>query len=289
MKPAFSTVACPDWTFERIARAAPAWGFLGVEFRTFGNASTRMACDPALTSPAKVRTLMRHSGLHIASLATGVRFDERVTPPIIGRVISRTEHGVGEGRSAADLADAVGAPYIRVFAFEIGSESRVEAVARITDRLGKVVDHCRNTGVRVALENGGSFPTAADLAEIIDAVGDPLLFASYSLAVGAAAGEDPAFGINVLGEKLALARVREFRDGLPCQLGEGEVSCRPGVEALARAGFGGPIVYEYDRLWFPDATEPDAVLTASARALFEWAGVRRAPVPGPAGRQTACA
>jgi hypothetical protein len=47
------------------------------------------------------------------------------------------------------------------------------------------------------------------------------------------------------------------------------------VEALARAGFAGWVVYEYDRAWLggkgpqPDV---DAVLAASARRLFEWIG-----------------
>ena len=73
-------------------------------------------------------------------------------------------------------------------------------VARIAERLGRVADHCRNSGVRLLLENGGSFATAAQVCEILDAVDSPMVAASYNLAVARAAGEDIARGVNVLGD-----------------------------------------------------------------------------------------
>ncbi len=40
MKPAFSTVACPEWTLEDVAEFAGRSGYQGVELRTFGHSST---------------------------------------------------------------------------------------------------------------------------------------------------------------------------------------------------------------------------------------------------------
>lgn len=295
MKPAFSTVACPTWTFEKLAEQGGAWGFLGVELRTFGSGSTRLACDPALTGGEKLRRLMRRTGFEFASLATGVRFDEPITPPVMGRVFSDTERSVREAKSAIDLAASLGCPYVRVFGFEYGSERRASALARIVERLKKAVDHCSNRGVELVLENGGSFPTGVDLAEVLDAVDHPRLLAGYSIPVAMAAGENPASGINVLGERLAVVKVKDVKEGRPCALGDGEIDCRPGVEALAKCGFDGWVVFEYDRLWFKDVPEPDDVLARSARTLFSWIGrgvsalPRRAGIPRAPGRETAYA
>ena len=89
-KPAFSTVACPEWTLDRAARAAAEWGYEGLELRTFGHGSTHLACDPALTSAEKVRKVLDDAGVAPFSLASGVRFDEPIRPPVIGRVLSDT-------------------------------------------------------------------------------------------------------------------------------------------------------------------------------------------------------
>lgn len=282
MKPAFSTVACPDWTLDRIAQHAEAWGYLGCELRTFGYGSTHFACDPALTSPQKVRLMLERAGLELVSLATSIRYDEPITPPIIGNLFDH-EESVRESKSAIDLALRLEVPFVRVFGFEVvGSEKRASAMVRIASRLAKACDYARNSGVKLMLENGGSFSTAAQLAELMDLVNSPLLVAAYSVPVAAAAGEDPALGVNVLGDRLACLKVRDFDRGRPCPLGDGQVPNRAAVEALGRAGFPGWLVYEYDRAWVDPAKveDPDAVLAASARRLFEWI----APFRSPAGR-----
>lgn len=273
MRPSFSTVACPDWPLDRIAEQARAWGFVGVEMRTFLSASTRIACDPSQTDPAKTRRMMRHAGLGIESLATGVRFDEPSSPPIIGHLFGRAELCVDEAKSAVDLGIMLECPLVRVFGFEIvGAERRSAVITRIADRIRLAADHCRNSGVRLAVENGGSFSSAVHLSDLLDAVNHPLVAASYSIPVAISTGEDPREGINVLGERLVIARVKDMREGVPCALGEGEFDCRPGVEALGEQGFRGAVVFEHDRLWFADAPAPDEVLARSARTLFAWAG-----------------
>jgi len=276
MKPAFSTVACPEWTFERIATHAEKWGFLGVELRTFGYASTNFACEPALTAPAKVRGLLERAGLELVSLATGIRYDDPITPPVLGMLLDH-EHTVRESKSAIALAVRLEVPFVRVFGYEIvGSESRRSAVARIASRLYKACDHARNSGVKVMLENGGSFSTAAQMAEVMDAVNHPLLVAAYSPAVAALAGESGADGVNVLGDRLACLKVRDFAHGKPCALGDGQVDNRSAIDALGRLGFPGWVTYEYDGAWLGGPMQdPSAVLEVSARRLFEWIGAAR--------------
>jgi sugar phosphate isomerase/epimerase len=282
MKPSFSTVALPDWTLARIAPRLEDWGFLAVELRTFGNGSTQSACDPALTASSKVRTMFDKAGMQICSLATGIRYDEIISPPIIGNVISDTERSVRETKGMVDLALSLECPYVRVFAFELPEgETRKSGMARIVGRLKKSTDYCRNSGVKLMLENGGSFNTAVDLAEIIDAVGSPLLTASYSAPVAAMAGESIANGINVLGDRLVNVKVKDLKlerdGGKPVALGTGDLSVRDTFAALAKANYTGWITYEFDRAWLPTAANVDvsAILAQSAKAMFEWSGAKR--------------
>ena len=257
MKPAFSTVACPTWTLSQVAEVAERIGVLGVELRTHGHGSTMLACEPALTSSEKVRATFDRVGVQPFCLATSIRFDEPIFPPVLGRVFSDTEASVRAGKSAVDLAREIGCPYVRVFGFELhGDESRPNALARILDRLGKVLDHCRNTGVKLLIENGGSFPTATGLAELIDRAGSPFLEAAYSPAVAALAGESLRNGMNVLGDRLAAVKLRDLRAGKACALGRGDLRVGNTLDTLRDDGFDGWVVAELDLAWLPAATDP---------------------------------
>lgn len=270
---AFSTVACPAWTLERVAAAAAQYGYDGVELRTFGYGSTAIACDPALTSSAKTRSLFAGAGVGIACLATGARFDEPIRPPVMGRVFGDTEAAVRQAKAAIDLAAQVECPLVRVFGFEHPSaEKRAPAVARITERLRLVADAAHNTGVRVVLENGGSFPRAEQVLELIDRVGSPLLGAAYSAPVAFEAGEDPARGARILGQRLWSAKVKDYARNVPCTLGLGDVPCAPFVAELVAMNFDGWLVYEWDRLWLPALALAEDVLPDALRRLYEWTG-----------------
>ncbi len=291
MKPAFSTVACPDWTLEKIAAVAGEIGALGVELRTFGDGSTQIACDPFLTAPSKTSALFDERGVEICGLATSVRFDRPVEPPLIGLVISDNDRPIRETKSAVKLAEQINARFVRVFAFELhGAESRKRGLDRIVDRLELAVATARNTEVRVLIENGGSFGTATDLAEIIDRVNSPILQAAYSIPVAIASGEDPINGVNALGDRLASVKLKALDHGVPCALGEGDASLasaqRETITRLAGMGHHGYAVFEHDRAWLAanaDADHPlpetEAVLASSIRTLYDWIGPKAVSSP----------
>jgi sugar phosphate isomerase/epimerase len=273
LKPAFSTVACPEWTLTQVADRALELGFEAVELRTFGDASRSFACDPALTSEEKVRAIFRERGVEPLVLGTGVRFDEPIWPPVFGVLGAAAERSVREGKRAIDLAVGIECPFVRVFGYEHPPhERRAGALRRITDRLRMAIDHADKSGVRVVLENGGSFSTSAELLEIIETIDSPLLGASYSSAVGIQCGEDPAEAIRDLGDKLWVARIKDAKDGRPCFLGEGDLACRDFMRNLASAGFDGPLVFEWDRAWIDGLAPAEEALGHASRTMWGWLG-----------------
>ncbi len=277
IKPAFSTVACPDWTLDHVAASARQFGFESVELRTFGPASARIACDPALTCDSKVRSMFAGSGVEIACLGTSVSFDEPIFPPVVGLAFGDTERTVRAAKQAIDLAVAVESPLVRVFGFDLPPrESRAAASSRIVKRLSMALDHARNTGVKIVIENGGAFSSAAQLAELLDQVRHPLLGVCYSVAVGAQAGDTPASALGSFAgtDRILALRVKDYHGTSPCPLGEGDIPCESFVRAFAAAGFNGPVVFEWDRLWLPGIAPAQDILPRAARTLFAWAGTK---------------
>ncbi len=287
MKPAFSTVACPDWTLDRIIPLAGELGYMGVEMRSFGphagNPASDLACEPFLTSAEKIRDLCDEHGVETACIATSIRYDAPVFPPVIGRVIGDFERPVRETKRAVQLASSLSCPYVRVFAFELENESRPNGMRRIMQRLDLAARTARHTGTRLLIENGGSFPTAADLIEIMNRLGSPNVAAAYSPAVAAMSGEDPAEGVRMLGSALGSVKLRDMAHGKPAPLGEGEADFGSGgaegfIRMLAQRGFDGWAVYEHDRLWWPGAGDPTETLRDAAEKIYRWMGGPRGEI-----------
>lgn len=279
IKLGFSSVATAGLTLRGVASLAESVSAQGVELRTFGSASRQFACDPALSDPSKVARQFSDAGARIVCLATSCRFDEPVSPPVIGRLIRDVEKSVREAKFAVDLASALGCPFVRVFAFEAAEGAGLESTTRlVVERLIKVCDHARHKKVKVLLENGGSYCTAADVAGIIDRVGSPLLGAEYNVAVGHLAGESSANAFNVLGDRLWCVKIKDFRGALPCAVGQGDLPCREAVVALNQAGYDGWVIYEYDRAWLGehdglppgDSGDAAAMIRDSFSAVSRW-------------------
>lgn len=137
--------------------------------------------------------------------------------------------------------------------------------------------------VRLAIENGGSFPTAASLNELLDRVTNPLLGAAYSIHPSRRlSGEDAANGINVLGDRLFSVKLKDYSHGKPCALGEGDSNLRQRF-ALGETGFPGWVVYEYDRAWVSAPGGPSSVLALSARRSSNGPERRSSPTARPEG------
>lgn len=276
IKPAFSTVAFPDWTLDRVAAFAGRSGYLGVELRTFGHGSVDFTPEPCLTGAAKLRDLFEDAGADLLSLATSIRYDEQVFPPVVGYLFNDGQRAVTESKAMVQVAAAAEIPFVRVYAFELEqSEKRGVGLRRIIPRLDLALRTARHSGVRMLIENGGSFPKAEDLIEIIERVGNPLLGACYNPAVAAAAGEDPVAGAASLLGALEIVRLSDMRDGEPCDLGEGDLPTRSVIEGLAGEGFDGWAVFEHPRLWRPElgADEAEGVLSRAADTMYGWTGV----------------
>lgn len=274
-KIAFSTVACPQWTLEQVADAAGRHEFDGVELRTFGTGSASFVCDPVLTASVKTRRLFREAGVKIASLATSVRFDKVIRPRVIGRVIGDPEASIRQAERAIGLASQLECPYVRVFGFEVPSNEKKSAtMALIIERLKGVADHAHRTGVRIALENGGSFCSADDLSEILDRVHSPLLGVSWCMQSGLSVGES-ALPTSIARRTFVL-RLRdvEASGGLGgCADG---CECEEAVRGFMRDGPDDAwIVYEWCKAWAGGSETPvDEVLSKAADRLFAW-GERR--------------
>lgn len=275
IRTAFSTVSCPSWTLDRVARTAAELGYDGVDLRTFGFDSRQFVCDPLMSSARKVSRTFGDLGVGVCCLSTSIRLDAPIRPHVVGRTfLFDQDRTTRQARHLVDFASAIGAPCLRVFGFEVPEgEKRTASVRLIAGRLATIADHARHRGVTIVLENGGGFRTADALREIVDMADSPLVGACYNSAVGHAAGDDAAAAVRTLGRRMHLARLKDYGPGGSAVLGEGLSGARAFVGALKdAAAFDGWIVYEWDAAWDESLAPAEKVLPGAIRTIYGWLG-----------------
>ncbi len=255
-KLAFSTVACPDRTIRDAFELASACGYDGIELRTLGANDPTLLCEPALTGAGKLRQRAVATGVEIACLSTSFRFDAPVWPPVIGRALPSFAHRSRPAQRAVDAADDMGCRLVRVFGFEVqGNEKRTRAIKRIAAAMMPVLDTARARSVNVVIENGGSFQTPAQLAELFEACEQhPQLKAVYDIAVGSAGGATLEQAVRELGTRLAMVRVRTLdAEGNPRPTTPAEA--RSFSKVLTEAAYRGWVSVEWPVAWVPELVE----------------------------------
>jgi sugar phosphate isomerase/epimerase len=273
MKIAYSTTVCPGWTLDQAIQTASDLGYLGLEMRSFLEPQQAMMCDPMRMSSSEVRSKFDRAGITPVALATGVRYDKPIFPPVIGHIFVNEEEGVQETKQFVDFAEKASVKYVRVYGFELPrAEPRAWGMRRVGERLQLAAQTARNTDCMLLIENGGSFARASDLLELVNAYPHLNLGVSYNIQAAQQAGECPVEGVHLLKDHLHCVKILDVDDEHhPVLLGEGVLACRQTIAALDEMGFGGWVVYKYPKLWVhEDGKDPREVLKHACDTLYEW-------------------
>jgi sugar phosphate isomerase/epimerase len=280
MKIAFSTVSSPDWTLEECISQASELGYLGLEMRSFQEKKNEeqftVHSDPIGQDASDVAHMFSDAGVVPLALATSVKYDKAVNPPVIGRMFINEEEGVSDTKEYVDFAAQSGVRFVRVFGSHLpAAEPRTWSMRRVTERLKLAAQTCRNTDVRLLIENAGSFARSEDLLDLIDQVDSQWLGASYNILAAVNAGECPIEGVKTLASCLQTIRVCDIdSDGNPVRLGDGVFPLDKLIATLVEIGYTGWIVYEYPSLWSQgvgqDDVDAEQTLKHAASTLYDW-------------------
>jgi sugar phosphate isomerase/epimerase len=289
MKICFSTLACPDWTWNHVIEAAREYGYDGVEIRFLAGSADLLAAEPFRPENHE-RTLsdLKRHGLEIACLASSVRFD------YLDRAELDEQHRVG--REYVDLCQRLGAPALRVFGDKIPEPSRREQTIRqVAEGLDTLGRYAESRGVDVLIETHGDFCESATLREAMQRVTSPAAGVLWDTHhPWRFFGEKPADTWQRIGRwvrhthwkdsvakpaedppssqaEAAAAEAHKLMSGHRhadyTLFGEGEF---PAVEVLGllhAAGYDGWYSLEWEKKWHPEIADPEVALPPFPAAL----------------------
>jgi sugar phosphate isomerase/epimerase len=266
MKLAFSTLGCPQWELERIAEAARTYGYQAVELRALGGEIDLLKRPEFQPSAIEAtRRWLDDRALAVCCVDTSCTFDSREAGERRRQVEVALRH--------AELAIALGAPFIRIFPDRIQTgATRTETRDNIAACLLEVARRAPE-GVRVCLETHGDFARAQAAAEIMKLADHPNVALIWDVANSLAAGDSIEESAREVGPYLAHVHLRDARaiEGqehwLPVLAGRGAVSFSDAMHALRGLGYDGYVSFEWEKYWHPEIEEPEIALPDFVRAM----------------------
>ena len=275
----FSTLGCPTWPWQKILDFAAERQFAAIELRGILE-NMDLGRVPELAPdriPEAKRQLAAH-GLTVSCLGASAQMHD----------MDPVKHAaqLDEGRRFIDLAQALGAPYVRVFGNEyVKDVPRDEMLAHIAGALHELGDYAKPKNVTVIIESHGDFTDSPSLLELLQRADSPnvaLLWDAHHTFVSGK--EEPEDTVRQLGRYIRHVHLKDSIPAGPTSndrryvlTGRGQVPVKRQIAALVKLGYRGYYNFEWEKRWHPEIEEPEVAFTqyaTVAAAYLREAGVR---------------
>jgi sugar phosphate isomerase/epimerase len=287
---AFSTLACPTWSFSEIVERACAYGYDGVELRMV-EGDTDLVARPEFSAARRRQRLaeLKQNGVAVCGLASSVRFDEE-SPGAVDRQVET-------GRAWVELASDLEASFVRVFGDvlprgpEDRREARLDQIASGLSRLGEIA---ASAGIEVLIETHGDFADTHLLARLIERVDSrgvgilwdthhPWRFCDEPLDEtlsriakwvrhthwkdSVAHVERELTAEEFRADEQARTLMSGHRAADYVRFGDGEFPAEHCLALLENAGYKGWLSLEWEKAWHPNLADPEVALPPFPAAI----------------------
>lgn len=261
---AFTTLACPDWSWKQAVQKAVEYGYQGLELRGVeGEMDLTKAAPFTASQLAATKRELRDRNVAIPCLDTSCRFDQA----------AEIDHSIDEGKRHIDLAGELGAPFIRVFGDRISDNTaRDKIIEQVVKGLLTLAHYAEGTEVQVLLESHGDFARMENLLDVLRAVDHPHAGVLWDVHHPYRFFSEPLVDTY---EKLK-KRIRHVHlknsvavDGgvRYCLMSQGDVPVVEVLQLLADGGYDGWLSFEWEKRWHPEIEEPEVALPDFVRVL----------------------
>ncbi len=263
----FSTLGCPDWTFQQIADFAVQHGYKGIEVRGIQRQMDLTKCPEFNTEENRKTTmaLMRQKGLQFVGLGSSANLHVPEG--------AEWDKNMNEAKRFIDLAQQINCPYVRVFPNKLPpEEDKNTVIARMAKRLVQLGDYTKEKNVSVLMETHGDVVRIEDLTTIMQAANHSNVGLVWDICnMWTITKEPPAQAFQQLKKYIRHTHIKDAKlvDGKPqyTLLGQGEVPIFEAIDALQKGGYKGYYSFEWEKLWHPEIAEPEIAMAGYPVAM----------------------
>jgi sugar phosphate isomerase/epimerase len=264
---AFSTLGCPDWTFQQIVDFAVQHEYKGIEVRGLQRQldltkSNEFSSTQNIEATLK---LMKEKGLQFINLGSSatLHFPDG----------AEREKNLDEGRRFIDLAQKINCPYIRVFPNNFPKDQdRNVTMDLIVKGLLTLGDYAKGKNVSVLMETHGDLVKIENLEKIMQSATHPNVGLVWDVSnMWTITKEPPAQAYEKLQKYIHHTHIKDAKlvDGKLqyTLLGQGEVPIFEAISLLSKGGYKGYYSFEWEKLWHPEIAEPEVAFADYSKVM----------------------
>jgi sugar phosphate isomerase/epimerase len=263
----FSTLGCPDWSFETILNFAVENGYGGVELRGIKRQLDLTKC-PEFSSKENIHATRKiMAGKKIKLTDLGASAGMHHADP------TERKKNLDEAKRFIQLAEQMGCPYVRVFPNNFPKDQeKNKTMDLIIKGLQELGDYAKDKGVTVLMETHGDVVHTADIEQIMQSVGHPHVGLVWDIVnMWSVTKEPPAQMYAKLKKYIHHLHVKDMMlvDGKEefVSMGKGNSPIFEAIDILAKDEFKGYYSFEWEKLWHPEIAEPEVVLADYPKAM----------------------
>lgn len=267
MKLSFSTLGCPDWSFNEIFSFASDLGFDGIEIRGVADQiyAPKISAFSADRLP-ETQAALNRTGLCFPILTSGAY--------LVGCPdLSAAEFEV---KDYVLLASRMGVKYVRVLGEpEPDPRANAPSVSELAAEYGRLCDFAASMGVSLLIETNGFLADSAKMKELMERVDRPNAGVIWDIHHTCRFyGESPAQTVANIGKYIKHTHVKDSVKGRNGKItymlsGYGDIPVEEAVRELDAVGYDGFWSYEWVKRWSRELAEPGV-------AFYQYASYMRA-------------
>jgi sugar phosphate isomerase/epimerase len=263
----FSTLGCPDWTFQQVLDFAVVNKYTGIELRGIQRQLDLTKCNEFSNAQniASTKRMMKDKGLQFVDLGSSCALHHTGT--------AEREKNLDEGKRFIDLAQEIDCPYIRVFPNNLPKEGDRNAVIDlITKGLLELGEYAKNSNVTVLMETHGDLVYTKDIVTVMQAATHAHTGLVWDIVnMWSVTKEPPATVYPQLKKYIHHTHIKDLKmvDGKEqyVLLGKGETPVFEGVDLLRKDDYKGYYSFEWEKLWHPEIADPEIALADYPKAI----------------------
>ena len=260
MKLSFTTLGCPDWSFEKILDEARRMGFPAIEIR--GLEGKMLADEIEFFKPGRqqdTKRMLKAHGVEMCAFGSSINFHDPEKLPAM----------LEEGRRAIDVCQNMGIPHIRVFGDRIPEGRTADEAAQLAaDGIRQLCAYADGADVDILLEVHGNFNTIEVMKSLLEKLDDPHFGILWDIEHSdKTCGDDFMPFYEVIRPYVRHVHVKEYvrKPGGAfelCLMGQGDIPVKAIIAQLQRDGYDGYYSFEWEKKWVPSLAEPEVAFPA---------------------------
>lgn len=259
MKISFTTLSCPDWSWDKVLDEAASLGYDGIEIR---------GADGEMYLPKAAPFTCENISLTMEKLKS-----RKLEIPVLGSSVSfhdpeKYDGYLEEGKAYIDLAQKLGVPYVRIFGDNIPDPARKQQTIELISRgIKELCSYCEGKNVTCLLETHGDFSDLDNLMPVLEKVDSPYLGVLWDIEhTFKVYGEDISEFLDKTWKYIKHTHIKDAKktaDGFKlCMIGEGDVPIGGIIGILKERSYEGYLSLEWEKKWVPYLEEPEVVIPA---------------------------